>query len=60
MSNKKPNIVDPEIPGAIGSCNSPYTEGRDKIAEAKLVVDDTVEKVKKLKKKPKKAKKNPK
>jgi hypothetical protein len=51
MSKKKTNVVDPNIPGAIGSCNSPYLEGRDKVAEAKLIVDETTEKVSILKKK---------
>ncbi len=38
-------IVHPEIPGAIGSRNSIYREGRDEYKEAKLVLDEEVDKV---------------
>jgi hypothetical protein len=56
MSNKKLNFVDPEIPGAIGSRNSPHQENRDKVEEAKLIVDDTIAKVGKKKSTKKKKK----
>ncbi len=45
MSSKKPNIVHPAIPGAIGSRESPYLEGRDKVAEARLIIDDAFLKI---------------
>jgi len=37
---KGPNIVHPNIPGAIGSRESTVQEGRDKVREAELVIDD--------------------
>jgi|WetSurSiteA1Bulk_404760.scaffolds.fasta_scaffold823576_1 hypothetical protein len=45
---KSPNVVHPTIPGAVGSRNSPALEGRDKEAEAKLIVDDAVEILRRL------------
>lgn len=45
---KSPNVVHPTMPGAVGSRNSPALEGRDKEAEAKLIVDDAVEVLRRL------------
>jgi len=42
---KSPNKVHPSEPSAVGSRNSLAQEGRDKVAEAKLVLDETVDKV---------------
>lgn len=42
---KSPNKVHPEIPSAVGSHISLYQEGRDKHAESKLILNDTVDKV---------------
>jgi hypothetical protein len=43
MNKNRPTIVHPTIPGAVGSINSPYLDGRDKEQEAKLIIDDIVE-----------------
>lgn len=40
---KGPDMVHPTVPGAIGSRNSTAQEGRDKVAEAKLIIEDAVE-----------------
>jgi hypothetical protein len=45
---KSPNVVHPTMPGAVGSRNSPALEGRDKEAEAKLIVDDAVQVLRRL------------
>jgi len=42
---KSPNKVHPTIPNAVGSRESLAQEGRDKVAEAKLVLDETTDKV---------------
>jgi len=42
---KSPNKVHPTIPNAVGSHESLAQEGRDKIDEAKLIVNDTVDSV---------------
>ena len=42
---KSPNKFHPTEPSAVGSRNSIAQEGRDKIAESKLVVDETADKV---------------
>ncbi len=42
---KSPNKVHPTEPSAVGSRNSVAQEGRDKVAEAKLIVDETADKV---------------
>lgn len=42
---KSPNKVHPTEPSAVGSRNSLAQEGRDKVSEAKLVLDETVDKV---------------
>jgi len=42
---KSPNKVHPTEPSAVGSRNSLAQEGRDKASEAKLVLDETVDKV---------------
>ncbi|HDP80288.1 MAG TPA: cytochrome C oxidase subunit II [Spirochaetes bacterium] len=42
---KSPNKVHPTEPSAVGSRNSIAQEGRDKVAEAQLIVDETAEKV---------------
>ena len=38
----KPNIVHPTIPGAVGSMESPYREGRDTVEESKMIIDDAI------------------
>jgi len=42
---KSPNKVHPTEPNAVGSRNSLAQEGRDKVAEAKLILDETADKV---------------
>ncbi len=42
---KSPNKVHPTEPSAVGSRNSIAQEGRDKVAEAQLIVDETTDKV---------------
>ncbi len=42
---KSPNKVHPTIPNAVGSRESLAQEGRDKVAESKLVLDETTDKV---------------
>ncbi len=42
---KSPNKVDPLIPNAVGSRNSLAQESRDKVAEAKLILNETADKV---------------
>ena len=42
---KSPNKVHPTAPSAVGSVNSIAQEGRDKVAESKLIVDETSDKV---------------
>ncbi|MDY6933740.1 MAG: cytoplasmic filament protein CfpA [Spirochaetota bacterium] len=42
---KSPNKIHPTEPSAVGSRNSIVQEGRDKVAEAKLMVSETADKV---------------
>ncbi len=42
---RSPNKVHPEEPSAVGSRNSIVQEGRDKVAESKLVLDETADKI---------------
>jgi tetratricopeptide (TPR) repeat protein len=42
---KSPNKVHPDEPSAVGSRNSIVQEGRNKVQEAGLIVDDTTQKV---------------
>ena len=42
---KSPNKVHPTIPSAVGSRESLAQEGRDKVAEASLILDETTDKV---------------
>jgi len=42
---KSPNKVHPTIPNAVGSRETYAQEGRDKVAEARLILDETVDKV---------------
>ncbi len=42
---KSPNKVHPTEPSAVGSRNSLAQEGRDKVAEARLMVDESVDKI---------------
>jgi hypothetical protein len=42
---KSPNKFHPTIPNAVGSRDSYAQEGRDKIAEQKLIVNETAEKI---------------
>jgi hypothetical protein len=49
-----PDIVHPTIPGAIGSRESPFQEGRDTTAEANLIIKETIEKIRGMSEKEKK------
>lgn len=42
---KSPNKVHPTMPSAVGSRESYAQEGRDKVAESKLILDETTDKV---------------
>jgi hypothetical protein len=42
---KSPNKVHPTEPSAVGSRNSVVQEGRDKIAESKVILEETADKV---------------
>ncbi|MBN2400850.1 MAG: cytochrome C oxidase subunit II [Spirochaetes bacterium] len=42
---KSPNKVHPELPSAVGSRNSIVQEGRDKVVESKLILDETTDKI---------------
>lgn len=42
---KSPNKVHPTTPSAVGSRESIAQEGRDKIAEGKIILDETFDKV---------------
>ncbi|MCL1911063.1 MAG: cytochrome C oxidase subunit II [Leptospirales bacterium] len=42
---KSPNKVHPTIPSAVGSREAYAQEGRDKVAEARLILDETVDKI---------------
>jgi len=42
---KKPNVIHPTLPGAVGSRNSPHQEERNKESEARLIIDDMIEKI---------------
>lgn len=42
---KSPNKVHPELASAVGSRNSIVQEGRDKVEEAKLILDETADKI---------------
>jgi len=42
---KSPNKVHPTIPNAVGSRDSLAQEGRDKVAESKLILEETTDKV---------------
>ena len=42
---KSPNKFHPTIPNAVGSRESYAQEGRDKIAEQKIIVNETAEKI---------------
>jgi len=42
---KSPNRVHPSLPNAVGSRETFAQEGRDKVGEAKLIVDETVDKI---------------
>jgi hypothetical protein len=56
---KSPNRVHPTLPSAVGSRNSLAQEGRDKVDEAKLIIDDIAEKIMGLEgRKPHKSQKN--
>ena len=48
----RPNIVHPTVPGAVGSMESPYREGRDPVEESRLIINDTVENITGKKSKP--------
>ncbi len=40
-----PNIFHPEKPSAVGSRNSLLQEGRDKFSEARLIIDEEIDKI---------------
>jgi hypothetical protein len=42
---RSPNKVHPEMPSAVGSRNSIVQEGRDKVAEQRLILDETTDKI---------------
>lgn len=42
---RSPNKVHPEMPSAVGSRNSVVQEGRDKVAEGRLILDETTDKI---------------
>ncbi len=44
-NKKKPNVIHPTLPGAVGSRNSPHQEERDKEFEARLIIDEMIEKI---------------
>lgn len=50
-SKTRPNIVHPSIPGAVGSLESPYRDGRDTRAESRLIIEDTIDRISGIKKK---------
>lgn len=41
----RPNLVHPTVPGAVGSHESPYRDGRETVSEAKLIITDTIRNV---------------
>ena len=45
VKKAKSNIIHPEKPGAIGSRNSTYRDGRNEYQEATLVIDEEVDKI---------------
>ena len=40
-----PNVVHPERPSAVGSRNSLFRDGRDEVAEARVVINEEVDKI---------------
>jgi hypothetical protein len=44
-SKTKPDIVHPTVPGAVGSHESPYQEGRDSLSDSRLIIDDTIKNI---------------
>jgi hypothetical protein len=40
--NNRPNVFHPTLPGAVGSMESPYRDGRDTVYEAQLILEDTI------------------
>ena len=40
-----PNVVHPERPSAVGSRNSLFRDGRDEVSEARVVINEEVEKI---------------
>jgi hypothetical protein len=49
-----PDIVHPNIPGAVGSRESPFREGRDTTEEAHQIIKETIEKIRGMSEKEKK------
>lgn len=41
----RPNIVHPTVPGAVGSMESTYREGRDQAAESRMIIDDAIHRI---------------
>lgn len=41
----RPNVVHPGVPGAVGSRESPYSEGRDQAADSRLIIEDAVKRI---------------
>jgi hypothetical protein len=44
-NKNRPTIVHPTLPGAVGSMESPYCDGRDTVQEANLILDDTIKNI---------------
>jgi hypothetical protein len=44
----RPNLVHPTVPGAVGSMESPYREGRDTAEESRLIIEDTIRNVREI------------
>lgn len=45
LPKARPDVVHPTIPGAVGSHESPFQEGRDSISDSKRIIDDTIKKI---------------
>ena len=45
---KSPNKIHPTLPSAVGSRNSLAQEGRDKVEEDRLIIEDIAERIRGL------------
>ncbi|OHD64195.1 MAG: hypothetical protein A2176_00980 [Spirochaetes bacterium RBG_13_51_14] len=41
----RPPVVHPSIPGAVGSRESPYQEGRDLVDESRRIISETIDRI---------------